>query len=174
MFIGRVNIKQATSFCYFDKGGHLQHLLHQLKYKGNREVGCKMGILFGYDLIQMPLYQDIDAIIPVPLHPNKERKRGFNQSVEICNGLSESMNRPIILGNLVREIHTTSQTRKGRFERWENVSGIFNVKNETPLIGKHLLLIDDVVTTGATLEACCEPLLKIPGVRVSIATIASA
>jgi ComF family protein len=122
----------------------------------------------------MPLYQDIDAIIPVPLHPNKERKRGFNQSVEICNGLSESMNRPIILGNLVREIHTTSQTRKGRFERWENVSGIFNVKNETPLIGKHLLLIDDVVTTGATLEACCEPLLKIPGVRVSIATIASA
>lgn len=174
IFIGRVNITQATSFCRFDKGGRLQHLLHQLKYKGNREVGHKMGILFGFDLIQNSLYQDIDAIIPVPLHPKKEKKRGFNQSVEICKGFSESMNRPIILGNLVRDIHTDSQTRKGRFERWENVSGIFKVKNGDALSEKHLLLVDDVVTTGSTLEACCEPLLKIPGVRVSIATLASA
>ena len=174
IFIGRVNITLASSFCRFDKGGRLQHLLHQLKYKGNCEVGIKMGILFGYDLIQSSSYQDIDAIIPVPLHPKKEKKRGYNQSAEICKGLSESMNRPVISGNLVREFHTSSQTRKGRFERWENVSGIFNVKNEASLTGKHLLLVDDVVTTGATLEACCEPLLKIPGVRVSIATLASA
>ncbi len=174
IFIGRVNITLASSFCRFDKGGRLQHLLHQLKYKGNCEVGIKMGILFGYDLIQSSFYQDIDAIIPVPLHPKKEKKRGYNQSAEICKGLSESMNRPVISGNLVREFHTSSQTRKGRFERWENVSGIFNVKNEASLTGKHLLLVDDVVTTGATLEACCEPLLKIPGVRVSIATLASA
>lgn len=174
IFIGRVNITLASSFCRFDKGGRLQHLLHQLKYKGNCDVGIKMGILFGYDLIQSSSYQDIDAIIPVPLHPKKEKKRGYNQSAEICKGLSESMNRPVISDNLVREIHTTSQTRKGRFERWENVSGIFNVKNENSLTGKHLLLVDDVVTTGATLEACCEPLLKIPGVRVSIATLASA
>jgi len=174
IFIGRVNIELATSFCRFDKGGRLQHLLHQLKYKGNGEVGLKMGILFGYDLIQSSSYQDIDAIIPVPLHPKKEKKRGYNQSAEICKGLAESMKRPVISGNLVREIHTSSQTRKGRFERWENVSGIFNVKNESSLTGKHLLLVDDVVTTGATLEACCEPLLKIPGVRVSIATLASA
>jgi ComF family protein len=173
IFIGRVNITLATSFCRFDKGGRLQHLLHQLKYKGNREVGRKMGILFGFDLIHSSLYQDIDAIIPVPLHPKKEKKRGFNQSIEICKGLSESMNRPIISGNLVREVHTASQTRKGRFERWENVSGIFKVRNGDSLVGKHLLIVDDVVTTGATLEACCEPLLKIPGVRVSIATLAS-
>ena len=174
IFEGRVNITLATSFCRFDKGGRLQHLLHELKYKGNCEVGQKMGILFGYDLIQSALFKDIDAIIPVPLHPKKEKKRGYNQSVEICKGLSESMNRPIITGNLLRTIHTASQTRKGRFERWENVSGIFNVKNDAELIGKHLLLVDDVVTTGATLEACCEPLLQIPGVRVSIATLASA
>ena len=173
-FAGRVNITFATSFCRFDKGGRLQQLLHELKYKGNCEVGHKMGILFGYDLIQSTQFKDIDAIIPVPLHPKKEKKRGYNQSVEICKGLSESMNRPIIKGNLLRTIHTASQTRKGRFERWENVSGIFNVKNDTELIGKHLLLVDDVVTTGATLEACCEPLLQIPGVRVSIATLASA
>lgn len=174
IFIGRVNITLATSYCRFDKGGRLQHILHELKYKGNCEVGYKMGILFGFDLIQNSIYQDIDAIIPVPLHPKKEKKRGYNQSVEICKGLSASMQRPLLPGNLVREVHTASQTRKGRFERWENVSGIFRVKNPASLAGKHLLLVDDVVTTGATIEACCEPLLQIPGVRVSIATLACA
>jgi ComF family protein len=174
IFTGRANITLATSFCRFDKGGRLQHLLHQLKYRGNKEVGYKMGYLFGRDLIQTILYQDIDAIIPVPLHPKKEKKRGFNQSVEICKGLSESMNRPLILGNLIREVYSPSQTRKGRFERWENVSGIFSIKNDTLLNGKHLLLVDDVVTTGATLEACCEPLLKLADVKVSIATLAYA
>ncbi len=173
-FTGRVRIELATSFCRFDKGGRLQHLLHQLKYKGNREVGQKMGLIFGYDLNQSTRYRTIDAIIPVPLHPKKERKRGFNQSVEICKGLSQAMDRPLILGNLIREVHTDSQTRKGRFERWENVSGIFSVKNGASLTGKHLLLVDDVVTTGATLEACCIPLLEIPGVKVSIATLATA
>jgi len=173
-FAGRVRIELATSFCRFDKGGRLQHLLHQLKYKGNREVGHKMGLIFGYDLNQSTRYRTIDAIIPVPLHPKKERKRGFNQSVEICKGLSQAMDRPLILGNLIREVHTDSQTLKGRFERWENVSGIFSVKNGASLTGKHLLLVDDVVTTGATLEACCIPLLEIPGVKVSIATLATA
>jgi len=173
-FAGRVKIEMATSFCRFDKGGRLQHLLHQLKYKGNREVGRKMGMLFGSDLVQINKYQSIDAIIPVPLHPKKEKIRGFNQSVEICKGLSESMNRPLIQGNLIRSVHTASQTRKGRFERWENVTGIFSVKDGNSLTGKHLLLVDDVVTTGATLEACCEPLLEIPGVTVSIATLATA
>jgi ComF family protein len=133
-----------------------------------------MGILFGYELFQNDLYKDIDALIPVPLHPEKERKRGYNQSVEICKGLSSSMDRPLLTGNLVREVDTTSQTLKGRFERWENVSGIFRVKDGDSLTGKHLLLVDDVVTTGATLEACCEPLLRIPEVRVSIATVACA
>ena len=172
--MGRANITLATSFCRFDKGGHLQHLLHELKYKGNCDVGRKLGVLFGYDLIQSSLFQDINAIIPVPLHPKKEKKRGYNQSTEICKGLAESMNRPMITGNLIRVVHTATQTRKGRFERWENVSGIFNVKNANELQGKHLLIVDDVVTTGATLEACCEPLLKVPGVRVSIATVACA
>ena len=173
-FTGRVQIELATAFCRFDKGGRLQHLLHQLKYKGNREVGYKMGLLFGYDLIQNAMYQNIDAIMPVPLHPKKEKKRGFNQSVEICRGLSLAMDRPLISGNLIRVVHTDSQTRKGRFERWENVSGIFRVKNGASLLNKHLLLVDDVVTTGATLEACSIPLLEIPGVKVSIATLATA
>ena len=173
-FIGRVPLELATSFCRFDKGGRLQRLLHQLKYKGNREVGHKMGLLFGYDLIQSTQYCKIDAIMPIPLHPKKEKKRGFNQSTEICKGLSEAMNRPLITGNLIRDVHTDSQTRKGRFERWENVSGIFTVKHSVSLEGMHLLLVDDVITTGATLEAAAMPLLRIPGVRVSIATLACA
>lgn len=174
IFIGRANIALATSFCRFDKGGRLQHILHELKYKGNCEAGHKLGILFGYDLIQSPLFQNIDAIIPVPLHPRKEKKRGYNQSTEICKGLSESMNKPCVTDNLVRVVNTATQTHKGRFDRWENVSGIFKVKVPELLAGKHLLVVDDVVTTGATLEACSEPLLRIPGVRVSIATVACA
>jgi len=173
-FIGRAHVELATSFCRFDKGGRLQHLLHQLKYKGKLEVGQKMGILLGSDLIKCYDYRSIDAIVPVPLHPKKERKRGFNQSLEICLGISEAMDRPVLPGNLIRKVYSDTQTRKGRFERWENVSGIFTVKNSTALAGKHLLLVDDVVTTGATLEACCIPLLEIPGVRVSIATLATA
>jgi ComF family protein len=174
VFWGRVEITYATAFCRFDKGGKLQHILHQLKYKGNKEVGQKLGAIYGHRLIQIPLYQEIDAIIPVPLHPKKEKARGFNQSIEIGKGMSEAMGKPLISKNLIRDVHTESQTRKGRFERWENVSGIFKVRNENELAGKHLLLIDDVVTTGATLEACSQVLLRIPNVKVSISTLATA
>lgn len=173
-FSGKVRIDFATSFCHFDKGGRVQHLLHQLKYKGRKEIGYKMGLLFGFDLIQNIQFQNIDAIVPVPLHPRKQRSRGYNQSTEICKGISESMNRPLISGNLIRQVHTSSQTLKGRYERWENVSGIFSVKDSEAFVGKHLLLVDDVITTGATLEACCHPLLEISGVRVSIAALANA
>ncbi len=174
IFTGRASIELATSFCRFDKGGRLQHLLHALKYQGNREVGQKMGVLLGVELSHELDYQLIDAIIPVPLHPKKEKKRGFNQSTEICTGLAKSMNKPLILGNLIRDLHTESQTFKGRFERWENVCGIFSVRNPSVLMGKHLLLVDDVITTGATLEACCLPLLQIEGTKVSLASIAYA
>jgi ComF family protein len=130
--------------------------------------------MFGNDLIQNKQFHEIDAIIPVPLHPRKQRSRGYNQSTEICSGISKSMNRPIITGNLIRQVHTSSQTMKGRYERWENVDGIFKVKNSAALSGKHLLLVDDIITTGATMEACCQPLLAIPGVKVSIAALANA
>lgn len=174
IFWGRAEITYATAFCRFDKGGKLQHILHQLKYKGNKEVGQKLGAIYGFRLIQTSFYKEIDAIIPVPLHPKKERARGFNQSNEIGRGMAEAMGKPLITNNLIRDVHTESQTRKGRFERWENVSGIFEVRNETELAGKHLLLIDDVVTTGATLEACTQVLLKVKDVKVSIATLATA
>jgi ComF family protein len=173
-FLGRVKLCYVTSYFCFDKGGKVQHLLHQLKYKGRKDIGYKMGLMFGNELIRNIQFSEIDAIIPVPLHPRKQWSRGYNQSKEIGKGISESMNRPLIFGNLTRHIHTSSQTMKSRYERWENVNGIFKVKNSTTLEGKHLLLVDDVVTTGATLEACAEPLLNIPGVKVSIAALASA
>jgi len=174
IFIGRTTVVYGNAFCYFDKGGRVQNLLHQLKYKGRKEIGFRLGLLFGYDLIREKEFQEIDIIVPVPLHKRKQRKRGYNQSVEICKGISDAMNKPMIINNLVRTKHTATQTSKGRYDRWENVSGIFKVKNSTAFQGKHLLLVDDVITTGATLESCCEELLKIPGVKVSVAALAKA
>ncbi len=172
-FTGRINFCYATSYFSFDKGGRVQHLLHLLKYKGRKDIGYKLGQMFGNDLNQNLQFSEIDIIMPVPLHPKKQRSRGYNQSIEICRGISESMKKPMISGNIIRKVHTPSQTMKGRYERWENVSGIFSVKNSSALIGKHLLIVDDVVTTGATMEACCQPLLEIPGVKLSIAAIAN-
>lgn len=174
IFIGRSNIVYGNAFCQFDKGGKVQYLLHQLKYRGKKEIGYRLGFLFGSELIQTIEFCEIDVIIPVPLHKKKQRKRGYNQSIEICKGISEAMNKPLITDNLIRKKHTSSQTSKGRFDRWENVSGIFHVKSSDSLEGKHLLLVDDVITTGATLESCCEELLKISGVRVSVAALAQA
>jgi ComF family protein len=174
IFIGRTNIVYANAFCQFDKGGKVQHLLHQLKYRGRKEIGYRLGFLFGSELMQSLEFLEIDAIIPVPLHKKKQRKRGYNQSIEICRGISEAMNKPLITANLIRKKHTSSQTSKGRFDRWQNVSGIFEVKNCKAIEGKHLLLVDDVITTGATLESCCEELLKISGVKISVAALAQA
>ncbi len=174
LFWGRAEIYLATSFCSFDKGGVMQHLMHQLKYKGSTEVGEKLGQLFGIVLNQAAPYREIELLVPVPLHPKREHKRGYNQSEVICKGMAETMGIQMNFTNLVRNHYSNTQTNKGRFERWENVKELFGVKNPEVFEGKHLLLIDDVVTTGSTLEACAQVLLKIPGTRVSIATLACA
>lgn len=174
LFWGRAEICLATSFCTFDKGGIVQHLMHQLKYKNAREIGEKLGLIFGIDLKKAIPYQDIEILVPVPLHPKREHKRGYNQSSVIAGGISQAMGIACSTGNLVRNHYSATQTNKGRYERWENVKELFAVKYPELFAGKHLLLIDDVVTTGATLEACAQVLLKIPGTKVSIATIACA
>ena len=174
IFWGRADIRLATSFCTFDKGGIVQHLMHQLKYKGSREIGVKLGLLFGSDLIKSKPYREIELLIPVPLHPKRERKRGYNQSAEIGQGMSTAMGIPLLNGTLIRNHYSDTQTHKGRFERWENVRELFCVQKPELLAGKHLLLVDDVVTTGATLEACASEVLKISGTTVSVATIACA
>ncbi len=170
-FWGRVKLKKATSLYYYRKGEMLQQLLHKLKYKGNFQLGQVLGRQMGNILSQSGFMSNIDLIMPVPLHEKRLRQRGYNQSDFISQGLSQASGISVVKNNLVRVIHTESQTHKGRFERWENVSNIFMVTDTSSLNGKHVLLIDDIVTTGATLEACTQALLQNSNVEVSVATV---
>jgi ComF family protein len=174
IFRGRITISAATSQFYFAKGHLIQHLIHQLKYKGNKEVGEYLGALMGKSLLQSSRFNKVDYLIPLPLYADKEFKRGFNQAAVICNGMSEMMHVPVILNNVIRQRYTDTQTKKHRAERWENVEGSFAIKDPAKLHGKNILLVDDVITTGATLEACAQCMLQVPGIHISFATLATA
>lgn len=174
LFYGRVRIERAAAFFEFRKGSQYQQILHQLKYKGKKELGDLMGNLFGADLAGSDFIGEIDLICPVPLHPKKERKRGYNQSFHLAKGLSGVLNIPVDAQTLRRKIHTATQTKRSRYERWENVEGIFEVTNPALFEGKHLLLVDDVVTTGSTLEACVQSILSCCSAKVSLAALAIA
>jgi ComF family protein len=174
LFWGRVQIEHATSYFHYRKGSRYQKLIHFIKYKGLKELGMETGRRFGIMLAETENFTQVDKIVPVPLHPKKQKKRGFNQSEWIARGIAAGLNKPMSENNLYRKIFTSTQTRKNRFERWENVEGIFGVKNPVEFENRHVLLVDDVVTTGSTLEACACELLKIPGIKVSIATLAFA
>lgn len=174
LFWGRVHIENATSFFHYRKGSNYQQLIHFIKYKGLKELGFETGKRFGHVLSQTDNFMQIDYIMPVPLHPKKLKQRGYNQSEWIANGIAKGMGKTVITSNLIRKIYTSTQTKKTRFERWQNVENIFAVKNAEDLNGKHILLVDDVVTTGATLEACAVQILKNKNTKVSIATLAFA
>lgn len=174
LFYGRANIENATSFFYFSKGSNYQTLLHDMKYKGMKELGKEIGKHFAIDLQQSPEFRSVDIICPVPLHPSKEEKRGYNQSWWIASGIAQQMTKELSSDNLLRTTATETQTRKSRFARWQNVEGIFEVSNPEAFLGKHILLVDDVVTTGATLEACAAAILSATNAKVSIATLATA
>lgn len=173
-FWGRVKLENASAMLYFNKGGKVQTLIHKLKYKGKKEVGIRLGEIYGKDLIKHDSFKDIDLIIPVPLHPKKQRKRGYNQSEMIAIGLGKSMNKFVDKQTLIRTKHTETQTKKSRFKRWENVKEIFQVNNSDGLKGKHLLIVDDVLTTGATIESCVNAFCHIPEIRISVVTLAYA
>lgn len=174
-FWGRVPIQQAAAFLYFRRTGITQHLLHQLKYHGREAIGRQLGILYGYDLLSaQSVFKSIDAIVPIPLHWKRLRERGYNQCDAFGEGLAETIGCPFYPDALMRTEERDSQTGYNRYQRWENVSGVFKVAYPEKVNHKHILLIDDTMTTGATLEAGATALLSCPGLSVSLATIATA
>jgi ComF family protein len=174
VFYGRAKIQSACSIFYFSKGQIIQQLIHQLKYKGNQEIGIYLGKLMGDQLLNSGRFKNIDAIIPLPMHPDKQRKRGYNQAEVLAKGLSQKINVPVLNDIVVRSKTTTTQTNKQRVERWTNVDGTFIIQKQSSIIGKNILLVDDVITTGATLEACTNAILSIENTSVSIAVLAHA
>lgn len=173
LFWGRVKIEKATSFYYYHKGSKFQKPIHQLKYKGQKHIGLDLGRIFGLHLKETG-FNKTDLIIPVPLHYKKLKKRGYNQSEFIARGIAEGLEKPVSTDILYRAVYNPTQTNKSRFERWENVEGIFQCKKKEFLENKHVLLVDDVVTTGSTLEACAHTISGIKNTKVSIATLAVA
>lgn len=169
---GRIRLQYATAFLLFEKEGVTQQILHELKYRANVELGLKMGRMFGKELAK-GRFQSVDALVPVPLHPHKFKIRGYNQSEIICRGMSEVMKIPVINNLMERVVENSTQTKKGAEERWKNVEGIFQVKNEEQVKGMHLLLVDDVLTTGATIEATAQPFKYMSEVTISIAALAA-
>lgn len=174
IFWGRVNVENACSFFFFTKGSRYRKLLHQLKYTGRYDIGVKLGEEFGYELKKSEIYSSIDAIIPVPLHPKRFKERGYNQAEKIADGLSKGMGIPVITDVLIRNQYTQTQTKKTREERVKNVSEAFTIINPKKVENKHILLVDDVVTTGATLEVCASTILAGTSSKVSIGTLAYA
>lgn len=171
-FYGRIPLEHATSLFYFFKKGNVQRLIHELKYNKQQQVGTFIGDWLGEQLAESKRFETIDCIIPVPLHPKKLKKRGYNQVTTFGESLAKKLAVPYQENILIRVSSTKTQTKKLRLERWKNVQELFHVRNNTALEGKHILLIDDVITTGATLEACYEALSHTKNLKISIACMA--
>jgi ComF family protein len=174
IFWGRAAIKSATAQYYFTKNSILQNILHQFKYKSKKDIGIYFGRIMGEAICASNRFTDIDAIVPLPLFASKEKKRGYNQATVLAEGISSVMNVPVSKNSIGRIIATDTQTKKNRIERWQNIDGKFKLKEKESIAGKHILLIDDVITTGATLDACANELLEAEGIQVSVATLAYA
>jgi ComF family protein len=173
-FWGRIPITAGMSEFYFSKSSIVQNLIHEFKYRGNLKVGFHLGKMMGKSILNSNRFSNIDLLVPLPLFIKKEFKRGFNQSQVLCEGIREITNIPIASKNVIRNVATETQTKKGRIERWENVEKSFSILDPESLNGKNILLVDDVITTGATIEACGAQILKIENVRLSIASLAFA
>jgi ComF family protein len=174
LFWGRCMIQKAAAFSYYNKGSRIRKLIHNLKYKGISEIGYELGRIYGLSLKRSGFTDDMDLIIPVPLHPSKKRIRGFNQSESIAMGISDVTSLPVEINSFVRRLASVTQTKRSRYDRWTNVEGIFKVVSQEAFAGKHILLVDDVITTGSTVESCTNELLKIENVKVSVVALAYA
>ncbi len=171
---GRIPFERAFSFLFFNQRGTTQKLLHELKYKGNEELAVYLGEIYGQKIRKTAESHGINAIVAVPLHTSKLRKRGYNQSLAFANGISEVLAMENLSDFMVRVKATDTQTLKSRTERWQNVENIFEVNNTQIFENKHILLVDDVITTGATLESCAGAIVKNCNCRISVASIAFA
>jgi len=173
-FWGKLAVEAAYAMYFFNKGGKVQQMMHHFKYDGMPQIGPVLGNLAGKQLAQSELFKTADYIIPVPLHRKRLKERGYNQSACFAEGLAQTLPAMVMTDNLVRSVATKTQTHKSRFARFENMQEVFMLRDPGKLAGKHVLLVDDIVTTGATLEACGQVLLLVPGLKLSIATIAYA
>ncbi|GAE21594.1 ComF family protein [Bacteroides pyogenes] len=174
LFWGKIPVERASSFFFYRKGSDYRHILHRLKYRGEKETGEAMGRCMASELLSSGFFSGIDVIVPVPLHRKRHRARGYNQSEWIARGVSGVTGLPVETDSVVRCKHTATQVGKSVFARWENVDGIFSVVRPGRFAGKHVLIIDDVLTTGATTAACACSLVEAGNVRVSILTLAVA
>jgi ComF family protein len=171
VFWGRARIRHAMAAYYYAPGTVTQQLVHRFKYRRRQDIALYLGRQMGHALLQSAWLHEIDCIVPVPLHKAKARRRGYNQAGLLARGLSEIIRKPVLPHALQRLSYAGSQTSRNRVSRWENVSGVFSVKSAGDIRGRHVLLVDDVITTGATTEACCHPLLEA-GAEVSICALA--
>jgi ComF family protein len=172
IFWGRLPLACAASAYYFTKDSLLQHLLHLLKYKGRQDIGVFLGNLIGQQLNDTNRFSSVDGLLPLPLFKKREKKRGYNQAELLAQGISNYFNKPIFPDVVQRRLPTETQTHKSRIERWQNMEGTFEITNIEAIAGKHILLIDDVITTGATLEACGTELLASGCLTLSVLSLA--
>lgn len=174
LFYGRTPIAFASSFYVFHKKGNIQKILHSIKYKSNKELASLVGEWYAKDLQSHEALKDATAIIPVPLHSKKLKQRGYNQSEEFAKGLAKGLQINLDITSLKRNEYTSTQTKKSKYERWENVEDVFEITNKDVLKNKHVIIVDDVITTGATIEACCTKLQEVEGIKISVLSIAYA
>ncbi|MEN8225137.1 MAG: ComF family protein [Bacteroidota bacterium] len=172
VFWGRVPLQRVMAAFLYNKGNAVQQLIHGFKYRGYKEIGIFLGEELGKELSKIYDIHDIAYILPVPLHPKKQKKRGFNQSEIIARGIANQFPAEVNTSILVRKSFSSTQTRKSKYDRWQNVESIFKLKNPETIKNKHILIIDDVITTGATIEACVQCLLQAEGVKVSVGAVA--
>jgi len=170
-FYGRTPVVAGAAAFYFTKHSMMQHLVTQLKYHGKKEIGEYLGRLTGKYMVAAERFASVDVIVPLPLNPKKEQKRGYNQAAVIAAGIAAITGKPVLPKATERRLFTDTQTKKDRVDRWQNMQDVFAVADVASLENKHVLLVDDIITTGATLEACGNEILKIPGSRLSIATV---
>ena len=174
IFYGRCQIEKATALLWFEKKGITQRLIHNLKYRGFEEIGQFLGDWLGNELNSSGYYKNIDAVIPVPLHKKKQRKRGYNQVTIFGKQIAKALQAEFMEDVLIKTTNTNSQVHKNRISRWFNNPEVFKASNIEKIANKHILLVDDLITTGATLESCILVLQKAPHVKISIATMAVA